>query len=188
MSLKTLKAKLVGVAPIMFHNERLANPTDPLTRELKKLTAQRSKSDDLYEQIKHLEWRAGFYEEEGRVVVPADNVLATVLQGARKQKKGKDVSAGVIADAAAFQLEYDGPKDWNGLYADQRFVDYRTVVIGGRRTMRARPIFKEWQLSITLLFDPEIMNDRDLRQAIEIAGERVGICERRPRYGRFLVE
>lgn len=188
MALDKLKVKLKGIAPIMFHNERLANPTDPFTRELKKLTASRNKTDDLLEQIKHLEWRAGFYEHDGKVVVTADMVLACILQGARKQKKGKDVSAGVFADDASFPLDYDGPKSWDGLYADERFVDYRGVVVAGRRTMRARPIFRDWRLTVTLLYDSEIINERDLMQAIEVAGERVGMGERRPRYGRFQVE
>lgn len=186
--METIKAKLVGISPIMFHSERLANPTDSGTRELKKLTTQRGKTDETQLQIKELEWRLGFYECDGRPVVPADNVLATVLQGARKLKKGKDVSAGVIEGAPHFFLQYEGPKTIDKLKSDERFCDYRSVVISQRRTMRARPIFRDWSLDISLQFDSEIIQESDLKQALEIAGERVGLCERRPRYGRFLVE
>ncbi len=188
MALEKYKAKLVGVAPIMFHNERLANPTDAGTRELKSLTGGRQKTDEQLEKIKHLEWRLGFYEDEGRVVVTSDMVLACILQGARREKRGKDISAGVLAEEAFFPLSYDGPKKIEALYADPKFVDYRSVVIGGRRVMRARPIFKSWQLDISLLFDSEIINRDTLHKAVEVAGERIGMAERRPRYGRFLVE
>ena len=189
MALEKLKLKLVGVAPIMFHNERLANPTDPGTRELRRLTTQRNKSDDILEQIKKIEWRLGFYEsEDKRPVVTSDMVLASVLQGARKLKKGKEVSAGVLAEEPWFPLTYDGPKQIDDLYEDARFVDYRSVVISGRRMMRARPVFKAWSLSVVLMYDEELINGRDLRQAAEIAGERIGMGERRPRLGRFLVE
>jgi hypothetical protein len=186
--MKTLKAKLVGIAPIMFHSERLANPTDKFTKELKKLTDVRKKTDQTREEIKMLEWRGGFYEHEGRPVVPADNILACILQGARKLKKGKDVSAGVIEGAPHFLLEYEGPKTIDKLKEDARFMDYRSVVIAGRRTMRARPIFKDWGLRIEVKFDPDIIQESELWQSLEIAGERIGLCERRPRLGRFLVE
>lgn len=186
--METLKAKLVGVAPIMFHSERLANPTDPFTRELKKLCAQRKKTDQQLEEIKWLEWRGGFYEADGKPVVPSDNVLACVLQGARKLKKGKDVSAGVISTEPHFALDYEGPKTIEKMKRVDSFCDYRSVVIAGRRTMRARPIFKSWSLSIQLMFDPEIIELREVMQSLEIGGERIGLCERRPRYGRFLVE
>lgn len=186
--METLKAKLVGIAPLCFHSERLANPSDPYTRELKKLTAQKKKTDELHEQIKWLEWRAGFYEHEGRVVVAADNVLATVLQGARKSREGKGVEAGVIETEPQFFLEYEGPQSIDGLRGNPRFCDYRSVVVSGRRIMRARPFFRQWQLTIGLLFDKEIINREQLWKALEIAGERVGLCERRPRWGRFVVE
>jgi hypothetical protein len=187
--LETIKAKLVGVAPIMFHNERLANPTDKYKRELSKLTVQKKKTDDLFEQIKWLEWRAGFYEHDDRPVVTADIVLATVLNGARRLKKGGEVSAGVIESGPGyFFLEYEGPKTIEKLKGDMRFCDYRTVVVNRKRTMRARPIFKSWSLEIGLQFDPELLNASELWQALEIAGERIGMCERRPRYGRFGVD
>lgn len=183
-----LKTTLIGIAPLCFHSERLANPTDPFTRELKKLTAQKRKTDELQEQIKWLEWRAGFYEHEGRAVVPADNVLAVVVQGARKLKKGKDASAGVFEAEPQFALRYKGADTIEGLKGDHRFCDYRSVVVGGRRVMRARPIFKHWELPIALHFDPEILSKEELVQSLMLGGERVGLCERRPRWGRFTVK
>lgn len=185
------KVKLVGVAPIMFHNERLANPMDPFTRELKKLTDKsrgKNKSDELTVEIQKLEWRAGFYEHEGRVCVPAANVIACLKEGAKKIKKGKDVSSGVFSETAFFPLEYEGPKTIEGLWQDGKFLDYRCVGVQQRRVMRARPVFRQWALSIELSYDPEIMPPDDLAHAMQIAGERAGLCEHRPQYGRFVVE
>lgn len=186
--MEQMKVRMVGVAPICFHSERLANPTDPFTRELKKLTSQKKKTDDLLEQIKWLEWRAGFYEKDGRVAVPSDNVLATVTNGAKKLRKGRDVSAGVLSKEAFYMLEYEGPQSIEKLKGDERFCDYRSVVVNGKRTMRARPIFYEWALTVALMYDAEIIQESELWQSVEIAGERVGICERRPRWGRYVVE
>jgi hypothetical protein len=186
--METIKAKLVGVSPIMFHNERLANPEDKFKRELSKLTSQKKKTDDQIKQIKWIEWEGGFYERDGKPIVTSDVVLATLLNGARKLKKGMDVSSGVIETEDHFFLGYEGPKTIEKLKGDMRFCDYRSVVVAGRRVMRARPIFKGWSLEIGLQFDTEIIDESTLWQALEIAGERVGMCERRPRYGRFVVE
>lgn len=188
--MQELKAKLVGIAPLMMHNERLANHSDQYTREIKKLTGQRKKTDETHEQIKRLEWRGSLYDRDGRVVVPSDNILASVQNACKTLKRGKDFNAAVIAPVAFFPLIYPGPTVIDELYGDGAtiYVDYRSVVIQGRRTMRCRPIFPEWALDITLNYDEEIFNEDDLRQCVEIAGERIGTCERRPRCGRFLVE
>ena len=180
-------AKLTGLSPIMFHNERLVDPGNHYTQELKKLTSQRAKTDELLEEIKWLEWRAGFYEHDGRPVVPADNVLATGLQGARKRKLGKHFEAGVFEKEPHFFLDYEGPKKIDKL-KDPRWLDYRSVVVSRRRVMRARPIFRNWGVTIALYFDPEIIELSQLQEAFQIAGERIGMCERRPRLGRFAVE
>lgn len=186
--MKTMKMKFTGVSPIMFHNERLANPTHPMTRELKKLTLVKKKTDDVLEQIKWLEWRCGFYENDGVPVVPADNVLAVGLNGAKKMKLGRQFSAAVIETEPFFVLGHKGPKTIDKLEHDERFCDYRTVVVSQRRMMRARPIFREWWLQVGVQFDPELMQESEVLRSYEIGGEQIGLCERRPRYGRFLVE
>jgi hypothetical protein len=190
--MKTVSAKLVGISPLMTHNEQLANPLNPVTRELKKLTHQRGKSDDLLEQIMKLEWLGGLYTEDGKVGMPGDNVMACLKEGARKRKRGKDFAAGVLPTAAFFPLIYDGPKEPEALWNAGKFLDYRGVVIGGKRLMRARPIFRAWSLDVAFEYDPEIVNEEQIREALEIAGERCGLCERRPSkggsFGRFVVE
>jgi hypothetical protein len=187
--MKRFVAVLTGIAPLMLHNERLANPRDPKTIELKKLTSQKKKTPELNDQIAKLEWYAGLYERDGRVVIPSDNILATLKQGARKRKLGKQAEAGVFADARHFDLEYDGPKEIDALWEDGRFFDYRGVKVQQARCMRARPIFAEgWSVKIELFYDPEVLSKDDLIDALQDAGTLVGLCEKRPQFGRFVVE
>lgn len=190
--MKTFKAKIVGISPLMTHNEQLANPMAPTTRELKKLTSQRGKTDELLEQIMKLEWMGGLYLRDGRVVMPGDNVIACLKEGAKKRKKGKEFAAGVLPSEDFFPLEYEGPKTVEGLWEDGRFLDYRGVVIAGKRLMRARPIFRNWSLDLSFTYDPDIVNEEEIREALDAAGERCGFCERRPSkggsFGRFIVD
>lgn len=184
----SLKAMITGIAPLVLHSENLCNPLHPITRDLKKLTKLRNKTDDIINQIKWLEWRGGMYAHDGRPVIPADNILANTVHGARRFKKGKQVEGGVIAAQPHFFLQYKGPRTVDKLEGNDDFCDYRSVVVNRARVMRARPLFREWSAEIEWLFDPEIIEEDDLRQAILMGGERVGLMERRPRCGRFIAE
>ena len=187
--MKTVKLRVRGVAPLLMHNARLADPTDPITKEKDKIAKGKKKTEEILLQIKELEWRGGLYvDEKGRVSLPADVVLATLIAGARKAKLGKEAAAAVYCEQPFFPLEYDGPKDIPSLYSDGRFCDYRSVVQQRNRIMRARPIFRDWACDLTLQIDEEILNPAQAREAMVAAGIRVGMGDFRPRYGRFVVE
>lgn len=186
--MKSIKMKLTGISPLMTHNERLANPRDPETQKLKALTSIKKKTEELLERIAKQEWEAGLYEEKGVPVIPADNVLACLKEAAKKQKLGKVVAAAVFSQEASFALEYDGPKNREELWQDGRFFDYRTVVVSRRRVMRARPKFDEWSVTVELTFDPEQISEAELMDSMATAGLSIGLCEKRPQFGRFEVE
>lgn len=189
MALETVTAKLVGVAPLMMHNGRLADPTNKWTIEMKKLTSVRKKTEEDLLQIRRVEWYGGLYtDDKGRVSVPSDCVLAAVMHGARKSKDGKEAQVGVFETQPWYPLTYEGPKDLEKLYEDGRFVDYRTVVVNKSRCMRSRPIFPEWSVDISLSVNTDIIDATKVIKALEMCGERVGFLEYRPRYGRFVVE
>jgi hypothetical protein len=183
------EAKLVGVAPLLMHSQRLLDKMTGAAKEMAAVTKKKQKTDDDMLTIKRLEWYAGIYlDETGRVAIPADNILAAVIEGARKSKLGKQAQAAVFDNAAYFQLIYSGPKDLAALYADGRFCDYRGVRNQANRVMRSRPIFREWACSISLTFNESVIDPGQLKQALEVAGEQVGLGDWRPRYGRFHVE
>lgn len=186
--METLKVKLTGIAPIMMHNGQLADPTNKWTIELKRLTGLKKKTEEDLLEIRRVEWFGGLYlDDKNQVVLPSENVLAAVGGGARKSKDGKEAAAGVFAEQPWFRLSYNGPKNIEQLYEDARFVDYRSVVIGGKRVMRARPIFREWEVSVALTINTDLIDKSKVMKALEMCGERVGILEHRPRYGRFTV-
>jgi hypothetical protein len=170
-----------------MHNERLANPKDPHTRALKQLTSIRKKTEELVDQIAATEWRGGIYESNGRVVVPGDNILACIKEGARKRKLGKQAQAGVFALAPSFELVYDGPKDIEELAKDPRFFDYRSVGVNNARVMRARPRFDKWEVTATLAVDEDLLSAEEFHQACETAGLQIGLMEKRPQLGRFIL-
>lgn len=189
MGLEKLKMTLVGESPLIMHNGQLANPLNKWSKALKELTSKRGKTDSDMGEISQVEWRGGLYQDpKGVIGLPEDVVLGALIAGAKKSKNGKKAMAAMFGARPFFHLVYEGPKDIDALAKDERFSDYRLVVIQSRRVMRARPRFDSWKLPIELMVNTSLMNKREVIMAAEACGEQVGLCDFRPRYGRFSVE
>lgn len=187
--MQTYKARIVGDAPLLMHSVRLLDKTSEISKEFSRATAKKKKTEDDLLVLKRLEWFAGIYTDENGVVsIPADNIMATVIGGARKSKLGKQAEAAVFTIEAYFPLIYQGPSDLKELYECGKFCDYRAVKNQRNGVMRSRPIFRSWKCDIALSFDESILERGQLEQAIKIAGEQIGIGDWRPRHGRFHVE
>jgi len=185
--MKNLQLRLTGIAPILLHSGRLSDPLTEASKELKTLTSERNKSDDIHEKIALIEWSASLYTKDGVVVIPGDNVYACLVNGAKQAKKGPKMKAGIVVDNN-FPLVYDGPKDINELYKDKRFVHRCAVKIGTSKLMRTRPVFNEWSVDVSIEYNPSIVNESEVVAAAVKAGDFIGLGDWRPRYGRFRVE
>ena len=182
--------RLTGTRPMLMHNGQLADPTNPFVKEIKKIP--RKKSDDDYETLKNLEWKASLYlDEKGNVIVPADNILAAVISGAKKFKEGPAAKSGVLDADPHWPLLIDGAKaatPYGKLEKNARYYDYRGVKVQQSRIMRSRPIFRNWAVEIRLMIDAEIMDVAQVTRSLEMAGQRLGLGDYRPRFGLFEVE
>ena len=69
-----------------------------------------------------------------------------------------------------------------------KFADVRAVRVQASRVMRCRPIFRDWSLEFTAMHDPSVMAGRAIAEALEIAGQQIGLGDFRPKFGRFTVE
>ena len=183
------KARLVGDVALLLHSCAGLDKFHPIKRELDKLTSKKKKTDDDLLEIKRIEWHMSLYIDESyEVAIPADNIMAAIIEGARKSKLGKQAQAAVFEDQPSYKLIYDGPKDPKALYDTGSFCDYRPVRNQQNRVMRSRPIFRKWSVDISLHFDETLLDPQALHQAIVTAGAQIGLGDYRPRYGRFHVE
>ncbi len=187
--MKKLKLKLTGNAPLLMHSDIVADPLNPQTIELRKYTGNKKKTVADHLKIAELEWYAGLYlNDSDQVVIPANNVYRMLIEGLRRRKLGKKGEAAVFFDVQAFELKHNGPKDLAELYANKAFVDRRTVGNKQVRVMRTRPVFKQWSLTVGLTVDDDEIDPDDIIRGFEDAGRYVGLCDFRPRHGRFDIE
>ncbi|HZC05355.1 MAG TPA: hypothetical protein VE338_06915 [Ktedonobacterales bacterium] len=189
MAVEEIQLRFTGKLPLIMHSNRSVNTRDPLVREMKVLTGKRVKSDEDLDQIEFLEWQLGLYHDQNiGPYLPANLILACLRDAARKNKQGKLVIEGVWIDALKVPLDYDGPRDITGLYGDEQFVDIRPARVQSSTVNRTRPIFTRWSVQFTVAYDAEILNRDDLVRIAETAGQRIGMGDYRPTYGRFVVE
>lgn len=138
--------------------------------------------------ILRTEARGAIYEtEDGQVGLPMDNIYSSIQEAATAFKRGRDIERSLLYAPVTVPLVINA-RTWKveDYLASPEHIDYRPVGVQQRKTMRARPIFHTWATTCEFSLVNEIMDLRDLDPIIKRAGEFVGVCERRPRYGTFL--
>lgn len=182
-----LRLVLTGTKPLMMHSIDAANPLNPDTARLRAAVAKRKKSEEDLREIFQLEFLASIYHDpELGPVVPAHNVISCLVDAAKLVKRGRDITRSVQIEEEFTPLEYKGPRDLGGLLeAGDEFVDVRAVRVMSSRTMRSRPIFREWKLQPIVQLDTKVMDVEDFASIVVSAGRMVGLGDFRQRYGRF---
>lgn len=188
MSLDLLTIRITGTSPLMMHSDRLANPLNPATKVHRELTSKRKKTDEDHLAIAKSEFLAGaYYDEKTGFYVPGANFDATFLAGAKLQKMGTHWKRGAVVMTDKARLLFDGPSTPATLWDDQRFVDCRGVKVGQAKIMRYRPIFLDWATELEVAVNSDVLDIEEAKKAITDAGKLIGVCEYRPRFGRFEV-
>jgi len=183
----TITFEIRGTRPLLMHSARLADPLDAISRQIKAIKKDRRRTEADEELAALLEWEAGlYYSDELGPYIPSENLESMLKESARKWRKGKDIERGVMVPVDA-AIQYDGPRALAELKELPQFRDTRSARMPstGSRVVRCRPRFPEWSLTFSVQFDPRIIEEQDLREIVERAGEEIGLGDWRPRYGAF---
>lgn len=182
-----VRFKVRGLSPLLMHNGRMANPLDPFAKRMKEVTGKKKKTDDDHRLMAEIEYLGSLYVDHNqRPCLPSELIEATLINGAKASKNGKEAKKGLmVVDHAP--LEYAGPKTPGDLFKDENFVDQRMVKVGTARVCRTRPCFHNWEAEFVVQYDPDILNERDVASFVQEAGRSVGFGDNRPKYGRFEV-
>lgn len=189
MSYETITYKVRGISPLLMHNGRLANPLDPFSKKMRTLTGLRKKTDETHIELSKLEFLAGLYlDSKERVIIPSGNIEGAIAAGARLSRQGTQFKSGVmVADDSV--LEYGRPLTPEELWADyDNHVSVMAVKVQKARIMRTRPIFHDWSITFAVQFNADVVDGSHVTMAVEKAGSLVGLCDFRPKFGRFEIE
>ena len=185
--MKNLKVTWKGTTPLIMHSCQCVNPLHPIAKELKKYTSKRKKTEDDLMKISDLEWESGAYWKDGLgLYIPAENVEATLVNGAKVNKKGKDIQKYCTVTDLYIPFWYGEDLTKEELIANYEYRDTRAMTVNRAKVMRTRPRFDQWKIVFSMNYDDEKIDISDIVNAMEYAGSYVGLCDSRPKYGKFV--
>lgn len=186
--MKQIMAEIKGLQPLIMHSCAGLDPTNPLRKEAAEITSKRGqkKTDENLEQLDWIDFQLSAYHNGKNLFVPGENLHGAIRDGAKAVRKGKEIQAAVMVIEEEVPVQYDGPKNLRDLY-DYKFVDRRRVVIQRNAVLRTRLRLNKWSLAFSLYIDENVVSPAAVKAALEYAGNRVGLGDFRPRFGRFEV-
>jgi hypothetical protein len=187
MTAEEIKLRIVGTRRLLMHAGRLADPLDPVAKDLAKLTSKRMKTEADHEAISRTEWFGSLWLDDGLPCLPAEALMATFVGAARAHRRGPQASAGLVIEANA-KLDYDGPRDLDALWQDEGFRLRVPVRVGSARTMRTRPCFDDWSAEFTVTYLPTLLDRKEVVESFVIAGFTKALGDWRPQNGTFSVK
>lgn len=187
-----VEAVITGTKPLIMSTQRGADPTNPIVRELAKLTKKtvsRLTEQEILD-IQRLKFLLNLHWVEGEgVVIPGINLVKAIEEAARIDKKGKDVLRSTQTAREYYKLIHDGPNDREALSKTSRYVDTRLANHGSKNQVRmvleTRPIFQPWGLKPVFQIDEATIDFVDFERWVKRCGELFGLGAYRTIFGRF---
>jgi len=177
-----------SAAPLLMHNGQLIDPLSAYSKDIAAVSGKNKKTDADHLEMMRLEFLGGlYYDPEVGPFIPAENLRKCLIEGARFRKEGKDIERGVFLTTIVNRLDYgDFPRDPEALLEHPQFVNRVPVTVGRAKVMRTRPHFPSWSVTAQGWYNDEVIKSVEvLDTAFQTAGSLVGLCDRRPTYGRF---
>lgn len=189
--MKRIRMRGVSLSPLLMNA-----PSPTLLEEL------RTKTTAIKPRLSREEECRGklYTDDKGAVGIPAENFYACLINAGQHVKIGKkQVSTlkgtmlpAFLAVEETFLPLTNGkpgePAEWEpNVKRGQHDQNGKKIMVA-----ITRPRFNEWSFEATLLLDEKVANPSVVREIMEMAGSRVGLCDFRPAckgpYGRFRVE
>ena len=184
-----LHVEIEGDGGMVMHNGQTANPLNPYAKAIKQISGKRKKVDADHEAMAGIEWEAGLYLDDDKgVYLPGYVVEACIVNGAKKTKDGQTAKTCLFVEGDA-QFFVDGKAvKLDDIKDSPKYQLAVPVKVQTSRVMRTRPMFKNWSSKFTLHVMKDVANTVAVKSWIENAGSLVGLCDWRPRYGRFRIK
>lgn len=185
--MKRLQINWRGTTPLIMNSCAGVNPLHPIQIEIKKITSKKTKTEEDLINLANLEWLIRLYwdEQNNRPYIPAENIEATIINGAKFVKKGKDIERYFRVLDLKPALDYRATFTKEQLQADLKYRDTRPMNVQRSKVLRTRPRFDIWETKFTAMYDEEKIDLQTIVTALEYAGKYVGTCDSRPKYGQF---
>ena len=186
---KVYSVTIEGAVPIVMHNGQTADPLNGYSKAIKAISGKRKKVDADHEKIAELEWEAALYldrsSEPYPVIISGHVVESCIVAGAKRSKMGQAAKTALYVDGDARFFVGGKEVTLDDIKGKPEYRLATPVKVGMARVVRTRPFFKGWSAQFTLNVMDNVANKDEVEGWIKDAGLYVGLCDWRPRYGRF---
>jgi len=191
VALEELKFTLTGTRPLLMNNVQSADSQTETSKAKKLLTAKRTKkTDDDVAEIDRLDWHNKLYlssDDSGKIIIPQRNLKALIVAGAKKYRSGTDAKEAVFFEQPEFDLQYDGPRNLEQLYATPGSVFRTIVTVNKARIPSVRPRFKTgWSVTATATVDTEVSDIESVKNWV-LRAQNIGLGDWHYEFGAFKV-
>lgn len=192
-----------GIRPLIMSNPQtveVANPFAVNSRRINSLLkAARKKGDEnkmaeLADEQKRGDWESSAYWDTGKKAffLPDTCLIACIRNGAAAAKKGKDIDrAVIITESEVFIENATKHNTLDAYFADEQFrleCPAKVPPKTGALIWKVRCMMPTgWRVSFSIEYDENIVAEKSLKEALELAGRLSGLGGWRPKFGRFLV-
>ena len=205
---------VTGVSPLLQSNPQHHHPSDPLHKITAPIMGKRMKTEDDHVALAKLGFLASAHwakedlregveiDNNGNVgfsgfsdpFIPGDMLRASLAESSKalKNRMGSAFDRGVqVLDD--FALQYDGPKDCNGMWEAGMYRNDGGSRNGGKLVWITRACIPVgWQINFSLRCDSSQVELSVLEDMIRAAGRYIGMGSWRPanggRFGRFTLD
>lgn len=186
--MKQRSYRITGESPLVMHNEQLADPLNKWSRLIAEISGKRKKTEDDLMEMARREWMGSlYYTAKHGIHIPERCLEAMIRDGAKRSKRGKDVTRALVVLSPA-SLKFQGSNDPDALWDGGKHLLRASVGVGQARVIRSRPIFDEWSLEFSVDYDESVLQASDIDGFLDVSGRLVGLCDWRPKHGRFAWE
>ena len=173
------------------YNNQCVDPRNQFKKKIAAITGRKGKKTESdLEELERLEFLSGLYmHDQHGPIVPVANIRRMLIDGARKDKNGKEFESGVFVVEDA-PIQYDGPRDAEEMWKERERFAWSTVVKNQRASiLRTRPRFKTWAVEFQVDIEDSIVSLDMLNTALMRAAVMCGIGDGRSiGCGRFNFE
>jgi len=182
---------ITGRSPLLHHNIQLSDPDFPIVRQIKALTDKRKRTEQDRREIERLEWFGGLIlapngDGANHPAWKSAAIRKCLIESGTISREGKTVARALAFRDVYVPLVYDGPGKIEKLWENESFRNRASIGIGMKRTMRMRPQFMPWALSISGILLEDVIDIDTFTRIVERAGLAIGMGDNRVNgYGRF---
>lgn len=181
-----IMCKIEGISPLLMNRF-----SDEEQMQASNATRSSSAAGDRGTPLQQATTRL-YTDENGLIIMPQPCLNGSIMEGGKFFRAGRSKittqrSSLIPACMQITELYY--PLQYKDAWAvDSRPVRMPTT---GGRILRHRPCFYDWGVEFDMELDTSEMSARFLRQIVDAAGKKVGLCDYRPAcrgpFGRYVV-